>query len=174
MWISAIKDQNEIVVQRFKEVGNNGKTAIDAVDLFQEPAMSVLMRFLNGNDYRGDSDFLTTLGDCAKEMISSFISVNQWKIIMGLLPPWVRNLIPLYFWPDWIDRQLKLVDICIDMAEEQRKNWREGEEDGTFLNLLETDYQQGRITKSDIVWSLHSLIGYANRIYEAYQGSADV
>ena len=159
MWISAIKDQNEITVQRFKELGNNGKTPIDAVDLFQEPAMSVLMRFLNGNDCRGDSDHLSTLGDCAKEMISSFIRIDQWKIIMGLLPPWVRRMIPLYFWPDWIDPQLKLVDICIDMMEDYRKNWREGEEDGTFMNLLETDYQAGRITKNDIVWSLHSLIG---------------
>jgi len=78
---------------------------------------------------------------------------------MGLLPPWVRRMIPLYFWPDWINPQLKLVDICIDMMEDYRKNWREGEEDGTFMNFLETDYQAGRITKNDIVWSLHSLIG---------------
>ena len=121
--------------------------------------MSVLMRFLNGNDCRGDSEHLTTLGDCAKDMISSFIRIDQWKIIMGLLPPWVRRMIPLYFWPDWINPQLKLVDICIDMMEDYRKNWREGEEDGTFMNYLETDYQAGRITKNDIVWSLHSLIG---------------
>ena len=30
MWISAIKDQNEITVQRFKELGNNGKVGFNS------------------------------------------------------------------------------------------------------------------------------------------------
>ena len=31
MWISAIKDQNEITVQRFKELGNNGKVGFNSM-----------------------------------------------------------------------------------------------------------------------------------------------
>ena len=30
MWISAIKDQNEITVQRFKKLGNNGKVGFNS------------------------------------------------------------------------------------------------------------------------------------------------
>ena len=33
MWISAIKDQNEITVQRFKELGNNGKVGFNSKTL---------------------------------------------------------------------------------------------------------------------------------------------
>ena len=38
---------------------------------------------------------------------------------------------------DWIDPQLKFVDICIDMMEEYRKNWRDGEEDSKPIIRLE-------------------------------------
>ena len=159
MWISAIKDQDHMMVKRFKEVGNNGKTPIDALDLFEEPAMSVLMRFLTGDDHQEDLTMLIKLGDCAKDMISTFIRVDQWKIILGLLPPWIRKFIPLSLWPEWVGQQLELVDICIDMIEKYRENWREGEEDGTFLKILETDRVAGRITNNDVVWTVHSLIG---------------
>ena len=147
------------MVKRFTEVGKNGTTPIDALDLFQEPAMSVLMRFLTGDDHQQDVEMLTKLGDCAKDMISTFIRVDQWKIILGLMPPWLRKFIPLSLWPEWVGEQLELVDICIDMIENYRKNWREGEEDGTFLNILETDRVAGRITNNDVVWSVHELIG---------------
>ena len=46
MWISAIKDQNEITVQRFKELGNNGKVGFNSKVTDVPPVHAVLAKNL--------------------------------------------------------------------------------------------------------------------------------
>ena len=121
--------------------------------------MSVLMRFIAGNDYHDNPQMLTKLINLSLDMLSSLIRGDQWRVILGLLPPSIRRLVPLSLWPEWIGEQLELVDISVDIVENYRTNWREGDEDGTFLNIIESDRSAGRITDWDAIWTIQQLIG---------------
>ena len=65
MWISAIKDQNEITVQRFKELGNNGKVGFNSKTLHArtstpsaQPWLQIWRHFFNQKSNRKKFEFL--------------------------------------------------------------------------------------------------------------------
>mgnify|MGYP000469869824 CR=1 FL=1 len=76
-----------------------------------------------------------------------------------IIPPVIRQFIPLKFWPQFCYDMQELYDVTFEMMEEHNANWKPGDEISTLMGLLETDRHNGTgVTESDIVHTIHALM----------------
>ena len=90
------------------------------------------------------------------------------------IPRFIRNFIPLRFWPEWCNTQQRFYDLIIEMVEEHNESWKVGEEAHCLIGVLEEDRQAGRITESDVIHTIfalflgkHLISKFMNRVMQA-------
>ena len=90
--------------------------------------------------------------------ISSVIGLTTHKLLFMLMPNYIRGMIPLRFWPDFVEDASALYDKVFDAWNEHDKTWEDGDEQLCLIDTLKQDLHDGKITKSDAITTLLILL----------------
>ena len=65
-----------------------------------------------------------------------------------MLPPSVRQFIPLRFWPGFCSKLQHFYDVSFEILEEHNSKWKVGDAMGGVMGVLETERHNGKCTES--------------------------
>ncbi|CBY14586.1 unnamed protein product [Oikopleura dioica] len=159
VWVDAIEREIPKMIRRMKEEGKNGKVAFYPFDNVTMPAaMSVLLGVSFNIDCSTRESWIRKMIDYSCKALHTLTRLDGHKLFLVLIPRWMRNLIPLSFWPKWTGELQGFTTEIIEMIEEHNKNWQVGDESPSLIAPLETDRQKGLLKYWDIVHTLQAMI----------------
>jgi len=101
-WIAKVDSQIPWLVEQFKKEGENGTKPIDTFSLTMPAAMTVVMDFAMDIDLSKHSDYRDRICKYANCALESIVKLDKNKLIFMSIPSWLRKLIPLKYWPEWV------------------------------------------------------------------------
>ena len=104
-WIAKVDSQIPWLVEQLKKAGENGTKPIDTFSLTMPAALTVVLDFALDIDLSKQTDYRDRICKYANNALESVVKLDKYKLIFMNIPSWLRKMIPLKYWPDWVAYQ---------------------------------------------------------------------